>query len=186
MIKDKEEAKKFIEELREKKLSMLEIFDIVKTKSDERLKGLNPKCHLVQEQINEEDLFKKLKDKLEQKKKDTNYPNARTNEERTTHLNIQHLEDSLYKTMKVPLFEVGLAEELNKGADWLIDEILLSTESFGGASLKGVKAADDLFPAEKSYETSTEAKEFIDFIECEKEDYRAFATEFIKKLCDIK
>ncbi len=67
-----------------------------------------------------------------------------------------------------------------------IDEILLSTESFGNDVLKGSKSADKLFPAEKSYETSSEAKEFIDFIECEREDYKAFAIEFIKGLCDIK
>lgn len=187
MTKDKEikreEAKKFIEELAEKKRSMIEIFSIAEGLADKRLQKVNPKCHLVKTKINKEDLFKTLRAKLEEKKKLTNYPNAKTKEERQVHNDIQELESSLYDTFKIPLFKIGLAENLGEGLDYLIDEILLSTESFSKKVEKGRKAATTLYPGSKSYEYSEEAEEFIDFMSCEKEDYRAFATEFLKKLC---
>lgn len=183
MIKETE-AKEFIGELREKMLSAMEVFSLTERKSDERLDKLNPRCHLAKKQINEEDLFKKLRSKLEQKKKEE-YKNNLAIQRLVKLADIQILNDSLHSVSEVPLYKIKLAENLGKGADWLLDEILLSTEKFGKDVSEGAKAADRLFPA-KSYEISQEAAEFINFIDCEKEDYRAFAIEFMKEICDIK
>lgn len=179
--KNREEAKDFIETLAEQKLSMMDMFGIVKENSTKNLKKLNPKCHLLVKRIYDEDIFKKLRDKLEEKKKETGYNTADGNPE--TDKMINQLESALYKANKIPLYEIGLTENLKEGFDWLIDEMLLSYASFSNTENEGRNASRKLYPAEKSYDTSKEAEEFADFIECEKEDYKMFAEEFIRKLC---
>jgi hypothetical protein len=179
-----DEAKAIIEQIAEEKKSMLEIIEFVDKSADKKLKETNPECYLIREQIYEEDLFSKLKNKIEEKKKLTNYPNARSKEEYNIHINIQTLEHSLYDTYQIPLFKLGLAENLSKGFDWIIDEIILSYARFNEDVKEGEKAVRELFPSDKSYILSEDAKEFINFLICERDDYKIFAMEFIKKMCE--
>lgn len=179
----KKEAKKIIKEIAEAKKSAIDIYSITEESADEKFKELNPECYSVKEEITEEDLFKKLKVKIEEKKKFTNYPNARTEDERKIHRNIDILESALYDTYQVPLFKFGLAENLAEGFEWLVDDILLTYARFDKNHNDGEKATKELFPGEKAYEYSEDAKKFIDFIKCKKEDYKVFAIEFIKNMC---
>ena len=78
---------------------------------------------------------------------------------------------------------MGIVENLSKGFDWLIDEIILSYARFDADVNNGERSAQQLWPAEKSYEFSDEAREFSNFLRAEREDYKIFAIEFIKKLC---
>lgn len=179
----REEAKEIIERITEEKKSMMDIMSIVEEIAEEKLKATNPEYHAIRDQIYEEDLFDKLRSKIEEKKKLTNYPNSRSKEESKIHVNIQTVESSLYDTYKVPLFKVGLVENLSKEFEWLIDEIILSYSRFDDDVNNGESAARQLWPAEKSYEFSNDAKEFSNFLRAEREDYKIFAIEFIKKLC---
>lgn len=179
----KEEAKGVIEQIAEEKKSMFEIMSIVEEIAEEKLKATNPEYHAIRDQIYEEDLFDKLRSKIEEKKKLTNYPNSRSKEESKIHINIQTIEQSLYDTYKIPLFKIGLVENLNKEFEWLVDEMFLSYAKFDADVNNGENAARQLWPAEKSYEFSNDAKEFSNFLRAEKEDYKIFAIEFIKKLC---
>ena len=179
----REGAKEIIEQIAEEKKSMLEIMSIVEKDAEEKLKTTSPECYSTREKIYEEDLFSKLRNKIEEKKKSTNYPNPKSKEEREIHTNIQALEHSLYETYKIPLFKVGLVENLDKGFDWLVDEIILSYARFDTDVRNGENAARQLFPSAKSYEFSDDAKEYVDFFKCEREDYKIFAIEFIKKMC---
>lgn len=179
-----EEAKEIIEQIAEEKKSMLDIISIVEKIADEKFKATSPEYYSIREQIYEENLFDNLRNKIEEKKKLTNYPNSRSKEERKIHIDIQTIEHSLYDTYKVPLFKMGLAENLNKGFEWLIDEIILSYARFDTDVKDGELAIRALFPSEKSYEFSDEAREFSNFMKAEREDYKIFAIEFIKKLCD--
>ncbi len=179
----REEAKEIIEQVAEEKKSMFDIMSIVEKDAEEKFKASNPEYYAIREQIYEEDLFDKLRNKIEEKKKSTNYPNSRTKEDSKTHINIQTIEQSLYDTYKIPLFKVGLVENLSKEFGWLVDEIMLSYARFDAAVTNGERAAQQLWPAEKSYEFSNDAKEFSNFLRTEREDYKIFAIEFIKKLC---
>ena len=179
----KEEAKQTIEQIAEEKKSMLEIISIVEKDADEKLKTTNPECYSTRDKIYEEGLFDKLRNKIEDKKKLINYPNPRSKEDQKIRINIQTLEQSLYDTYKVPLFKVGLVENLDKGFDWLVDEIILSYARFDTDVKDGNSAARELFPSKESYELSDGAKEYVDFFKCEREDYKIFAIEFIRKLC---
>ena len=177
--------KGIIEQIAEEKKSMMEIFTIVEESANEKLKATHPEYYSTRDQIYEEDLFDKLRNKIEEKKKLTNYPNAMSKEENTLHIDIQTIEQSLYNTYKIPLFKIGLVENLAQGFDWLVDEILLSFARFDTDLKNGEKSALKLFPAPsgKSYEFSNDAKMFSDFLREEREDYKIFAIEFIKKLC---
>jgi hypothetical protein len=181
----KEDAKGIIEQIAEEKESMLDIMSIVEKSAEEKFEATNPEYYAIRDQIYEEELFDKLRGKIEEKKKLTNYPNARSKEENTLHIDIQTIEQSLYDTYKIPLFKVGLAENLSQGFDWLVDEIILSYARFDADVNNGEKAVQQLFPSPsgKSYEFSNEAKEFSNFLRAEREDYKIFAIEFIKKLC---
>jgi hypothetical protein len=181
----KEEAKEIIEQIAEEKKSMFDIMSIIEKDADEKFKASNPEYYAIREQIYEEDLFDKLRNKIEEKKKSTNYPNSRSKEESRIHVNIQTLEQSLYDTYKIPLFKIGLVENLNKGFEWLVDEIILSYARFDADVNNGDRAVQQLFPAPsgKSYEFSNDAKEFSNFLRAEREDYKIFAIEFIKNLC---
>ncbi len=178
-----EEARGIIEQIAEEKKSMLDIMSIVEKDAEEKFKATNPEYYIIRDQIYEEDLFDKLKNKIEEKKKLTNYPNARSKEENKLHVDIQTIEHSLYDTYRIPLFKVGLAENLSKGFEWLVDEIILSYARFDTDVNNGERAAQQLWPAEKSYEFSAEAKEFSNFMRAEREDYKIFGIEFIKKMC---
>lgn len=178
-----EEAKDIIEQVAEEKKSMLEIISIVEKSADEKFKVTDPEYYAIREQIYEENLFDKLRNKIEEKKRLTNYPNARSKEENKIHIDIQTIEQTLYDTYQVPLFKMGLAENLSKGFEWLIDEIILSYARFDTDVNNGENAARQLFPSEKSYQFSNDAKEFSNFMRTEREDYKIFAIEFIKKLC---
>jgi len=178
-----EEAKEIIEQVAEEKRSALDVVSIVEKDADEKFKEINPEYHRIKEQIYEENLFDKLMNKIKEKKKLTNYPNPRTKEEEKIHANIATLETSLYDTYQIPLFKMGLAENLGKGFEWLVDEIILSYARFDTDVKKGEKAAAELFPTKEGYGFSSEAKEFSDFMRAEREDYKIFAIEFIKKLC---
>ena len=181
-----EEAKGVIEQIAEEKKSMLEIISIVEKISDEKLMTTKPECYLTRDRIYEEGLFDKLRDKIEEKKKLSYDPSFISKEKRIMYkTNIYTLEQSLYDTYKIPLFKMGLAENLDKGFDWLVDEIILSYARFDTDVKDGERAARELFPSppEKSYEPSDDAKEYIDFFKCEREDYKIFAIEFIKGLC---
>lgn len=181
----REDAKLIIEQIAEEKKSMLEILSIVEKNADEKLKETNPEYYSTRDQIYEEELFDKLRGKIEEKKKLTNYPNSRSKEETRLHIDIQTIEQALYNTYKIPLFKVGLAENLGQGFDWLIDEIILTYARFDADVKNGEKAVLKLFPSPsgKSYEFSNDAKMFSDFLRAEREDYKIFAIEFIKKLC---
>lgn len=181
----KEDAKEIIEQIAEEKKSMLEIFSIIDETASKKLKETNPGYYATRDQIYEEDMFDKLRDKIEEKKKLTNYPNATSKDENRLHIDIQTIEQSLYNTYKIPLFKIGLTENLSQGFDWLIDEILLSYAKFDTDVRNGEKAVLKLFPSPsgKSYEFSNDAKEFSNFLRAEREDYKIFAIEFIKKLC---
>lgn len=179
-----EEAKKIIEQVAEEKKAMLDIIEIVEKDADEKFKATNPECYLLRDQIYEKGLFDKLRNKIEEKKKSiSNYSNPKTKDELEIRINIQTIEHSLYDTFQIPLFKVGLAENLKKGFDWLIDEIILSYARFDNDVKEGERAVRQLYPSEKSYEFSSEAKEFSNFLRCERDDYKIFAIEFIKKLC---
>lgn len=178
-----EEAKQIIEQIAEEKKSMLDIMSIVEKSAEEKFKETNPECYQLRDQIYEEGLFDKLRNKIEEKKKLTNYPNPRSKEEEKIHININTIEQALYDTYKVPLFKVGLIENLSEGFDWLIDEIILTYARFDSGVKDGGRAARQLFPSEKSYEFSDDAREFSNFLRCLREDYKIFAIEFIKKLC---
>lgn len=179
----REEAKEIIEQVVEEKKSMVEIVSIVEKIADEKFKATNPEYYLIRDQIYEENLFDKLRNKIEEKKKLTNYPNSRSKEEQKIHIDIQTIEHSLYDTYQVPLFKIGLVENLSKEFEWLIDEIILSYVRFDTDVKDGERAVQQLFPAEKSYEFSNDAREFSNFMRAEREDYKIFAIEFIKKLC---
>jgi hypothetical protein len=181
----REEAKGVIEQIAEEKKSMLEIMSIVEKSAEEKFEATSPEYYSIREQIYEEGLFDKLRDKIEEKKKLTHYPNAKSKEEQKVHIDIQTIEHSLYDTYKIPLFKVGLAENLSQGFDWLVDEILLSYARFDAEVNNGEEAVQRLFPSAsgKSYELSNDAKEFSNFLRAEREDYKIFAIEFIKKLC---
>jgi hypothetical protein len=181
----KEGAKEIIEQIAEEKRSMLEILSIVEESANEKFEATNPEYYATRDQIYEEELFDKLRDKIEEKKKLTNYPNARSKEENNMHIDIQTIEQSLYDTYKIPLFKVGLTENLSQGFEWLVDEIILSYARFDSEVNNGEKAVLRLFPSPsgKSYEFSNDAKEFSNFLRAEREDYKIFAIEFIKKLC---
>ncbi len=181
----KEEAKEIIEQIAEEKKSMLDIMSIVEKASEEKFKATNPEYYAIRDQIYEEGLFDKLKEKIEEKKKLTNYPNPRSKEESKIHIDIQTIEHSLYDTFKVPLFKVGLVENLSKRFDWLVDEVILSYARFDADVNNGEEAVQRLFPPSsgKSYEFSDTSKEFSNFLRTEREDYKIFAIEFIKKLC---
>lgn len=179
----REAAKEIIEQVAEEKKSMLDISSIVEKIADEKFKDTYPEYYLMRDQIYEEDLFDKLRNKIEEKKKLTNYPNSRSEDERKIHIHIQTIEHSLYETYKVPLFKIGLIEHLNKGFEWLVDEIILTYATFDTDVRNGENAAKQLFPAKERYEFSNEAKEFGDFFRAEREDYKIFAIEFIKKMC---
>jgi hypothetical protein len=181
--KSAEGAKEIIEQVAEEKKSMLDIMSIVEKIADEKFRSTNPDYYQIRDQIYEENLFDKLRNKLEEKKKLTNYPNSRSEDERKIHISIQTIEQSLYDTYRVPLFKIGLAENLNKGFEWLVDEIILTYARFDNYTIKGEDAAKQLFPAKEKYEFSNEAKEFGDFFRTEREDYKIFAIEFIKKMC---
>jgi len=178
-----EEATEIIEQVAEEKKSMLDIISVIEKDAEEKFKATNPEYYLLRDQIYEEDLFDKLRNKIEEKKKLTNYPNARSKEENKLHIDIQTIEHSLYDTYRVPLFKVGLAENLSKGFEWLIDEIILSYARFDTDVKDGERAVQQLFPLEKSYEFSADAREFSNFMRAEREDYKIFAIEFIKKMC---
>lgn len=180
----KEEAKGIIEQIAEEKKSMLDIMSIVEKDAEEKFKATYPEYYIIRDQIYEENLFDKLRNKIEEKKKLTNYPNARSKEENKLHIDIQTIEHSLYDTYRIPLFKVGLAENLSKGFEWLVDEIILSYARFDTDVKKGEDAVQQLWPAEKSYEFSAEAKEFSNFMIAEREDYKIFGIEFIKKMCN--
>jgi hypothetical protein len=177
-----EEAKEIIEQVAEEKKSMSDIITIVEKSADEKFKATNPEYYLLRDQIYEGDLFDKLRNKIEEKKKLTNYPNPRSKEEQKIHINIQTIENSLYDTFQTPFFKIGLAESLSKGFEWLVDEIILSYARFDASVKNGEDAAQQLWPAEKSYEFSNEAREFSNFMRAEREDYKIFAIEFIKKM----
>jgi hypothetical protein len=179
----REEAKEIIERIAEEKKSMLDIISIVEKSADEKFRATSPEYYLIREQIYEENLFDKLRNKIEEKKKLTNYPNPKSKEEQKIHINIQTIEQSLYDTYQVPLFKMGLAENLSKGFEWLIDEIILSYTRFDTDVKDGEHAARQLFPSEIEFEPSAEAKEFSNFMRTEREDYKIFGIEFIKKLC---
>lgn len=181
----KEDAKGIIEQIAEEKKSMLEIMSIIDETAGKKLKETNPEYYVIREQIYEEDLFDKLRNKIEEKKKLTNYPNSKSKDEQIAHIDIQTIEQSLYDTYRVPLFKVGLAENLGRGLEWLVDEVILSYAIFDARVKDGEKAALKLFPSPsgKSYEFSSSAKEFSDFLRAEREDYKIFAIEFIKKMC---
>jgi hypothetical protein len=180
-----DEAKVIIEQIAEEKKSMMEIMLIVEKSADEKFKSTNPEYYSIRDQIYEEELFDKLRNKIEEKKKLTNYPNGISKEETKLHIDIQTIEQSLYDTYKIPLFKVGLLENLSQGFEWLVDEILLSYAKFDADVNNGEKAVLKLFPSPsgKSYEFSDDAKLFSDFLRAEREDYKIFATEFIKKMC---
>lgn len=181
----REDAKGIIEQIAEEKKSMLEILSIIEESANEKLKTTNPEYYAIRDQIYEEELFDKLRSKIEEKKKLTNYPNARSKEENIAHIDIQTIEQSLYDTYKIPLFKVGLAENLGQGFEWLVDEVILSYARFDSEVNNGEKAVLRLFPSPsgKSYEFSNDSKMFSDFLRAEREDYKIFAIEFIKKLC---
>lgn len=178
-----EKAKEIIEQVAEEKKSMFDILSIVEKSADEKFKATTPEYYLIREQIYEENLFDKLKNKIEEKKKLSNYPNPKSKEEHKIHVDIQTIEQSLYDTYQVPLFKMGLVENLSKEFDWLIDEIILSYARFDADVKDGERTAQQLFPSEKSYEFSDNAREFSNFMRTEREDYKIFAIEFIKKLC---
>lgn len=178
-----EDAKGIIEQIAEEKKSMLDIMSVVEKDAEEKFKVTNPEYYTIRDQIYEEGLFDKLRNKIEEKKKLTNYPNARTKEENKLHINIQTIEHSLYDTYRVPLFKVGLAENLSKGFEWLVDEIILSYARFDNDVIEGERVVLKLFPSEKDYEFSADAKEFSNFLRAEREDYKIFGIEFIKKMC---
>jgi hypothetical protein len=178
-----EDAKLLIEQIAEEKKSMLEIMSIVEKSAEEKFKATNPEYYSIRDQIYEEKLFDKLMGKIEEKKKFTNYPNARSKEEKRVHIDIQTIEKSLYNTYQIPLFKIGLAENLSEGFDWLVDEIMISYAGFDADVNNGEISAKQLFPSEKGYEFSDEAKGFSNFLRAEREDYKIFAIEFIKKLC---
>lgn len=180
----REEAKEIIEQVAEEKKSMLDIMSIVEKDAEEKFKATNPEYYLLRDQIYEGELYDKLMGKIEEKKKLANYPNARSKEERKIHIDIQIIEHSIYDTFQIPFFKIGLAENLSKGFEWLVDEIILSYARFDTDVKKGEDAVQQLWPAEKSYEFSAEAKEFSNFLRAEREDYKIFAIEFIKKMCD--
>jgi hypothetical protein len=96
-----EEAKEIIEQVAEEKKSMLDIASIVDKIADEKLKDTYPEYYLIRDQIYEEGLFDKLRNKIEEKKKLTNYPNTKTKEEREIHIDIQTIEHSLYETYNI-------------------------------------------------------------------------------------
>ncbi len=177
-----EGAKQLIEQIAEEKKSVLDIISIVEKSADDKLKETNPECYLLKDKIYEEGLFDKLRNKIEEKKKLTNYPNPKSKEHKI-HIDIQTIEQSLYDTYQVPLFKMGLVENLKESFEWLVDEIILTYARFDNDLKEGEKSVRQLFPSEKSYELSVEAKEFIDFLRCERNDYKIFAIEFIKKLC---
>ena len=181
----REDAKGIIEQIAEEKKSMLEILSIIEESANEKLKVTNPEYYTIRDQIYEEELFDKLRSKIEEKKKLINYPNAKSKGETSLHIDIQTIEQSLYDTYKIPLFKVGLAENLGQGFEWLVDEIILSYARFDAEVNNGEKAVLRLFPSPsgKSYEFSNDAKEFSNFLRAEREDYKIFAIEFIKKLC---
>jgi hypothetical protein len=181
----REEAKEIVEQVAEEKKSMFEIFSIIDEAASKKLKETNPEYYAARDQIYEEDMFDKLRNKIEEKKKLTNYPNARSKDENMLHVDIQTIEQSLYDTYKIPLFKIGLTENLSQGFDWLVDEVMLSYARFDSEVKNGEKAAQRLFPSPsgKSYEFSNEAREFSNFLRAEREDYKTFAIEFIKKLC---
>lgn len=176
-----EEAKEIIEQVAEEKKSMLDIISIVEKSADEKFKATNPEYYVIRDQIYEENLFDRLRNKIEEKKKLINYPNIRSKEELKIKIDIQIIEHSLYDTYQVPLFKMGLAENLSKGFDWLIDEIILSYARFDTDVKEGENVARQLFPSENEF--SDEAREFSNFMRTEREDYKIFAIEFIKKLC---
>jgi hypothetical protein len=180
-----EEAKIIIEQIAEEKKSMMEILSIIEKNAEEKLKETNPEYYATRDQIYEEGLFDKLRDKIEEKKKLTNYPNSGSKEESKIHIDIQTIEQALYNTYKIPLFKVGLAENLGQGFEWLVDEVILSYARFDADVNNGEKAVQRLFPSPsgKSYEFSNDAKEFSNFLRAEREDYKIFAIEFIKKMC---
>lgn len=72
---------------------------------------------------------------------------------------------------------------MSNGFEWLVDEIILTYAKFDADVINGENAAKRLFPAKERYEFSNEAKEFGDFFRTEREDYKIFAIEFIKKMC---
>lgn len=139
----KEEAKEIIEQVSEEKKSMFEIISIVE--EIEKFKTTNPEYYAIIDQIYNDGLFDKFRDKLEKEKKLTNYPNVKSKEEQMAHINIQVTEQSLYDTYKVPLFKVGLVEDLNKGFEWLVDEIILSYAKFDSDVRNGERAIQRLF-----------------------------------------
>lgn len=181
----KEEAKVVIEQIAEEKKSMFEIMSIIEKSAEEKFKEKYPEYYLTRDQIYEEGLFDKLRDKIEKEKKLTNYPNAKSKEEQIAHIDIQTIEQSLYDTYKIPLFKIGLVENLGKGFEWLVDEIILSYSRFDADVNNGERAVRQLFPSPsgKSYEFSNDAKEFSNFLRAEREDYKIYAIEFIKKMC---
>jgi hypothetical protein len=183
----REEAKIIIEQIAEEKKSMMEILSIVEQSAEEKLKTTNPEYYSIRDQIYKEKdgLFEKLREKIEKEKKLTNYPNSMSKDEQKAHIDIQAIETALYDTYKIPLFKVELTENLNKGFEWLVDEIILSYARFDADVNNGEKAVQRLFPSPsgKSYEFSDDAKLFSDFLRTEREDYKIFAIEFIKKMC---
>lgn len=183
----KEDTKEIIEQIAEEKKSMMEILSIVETGAEEKLKATSPEYYAIRDQIYREkdSLFEKLREKIEKEKKLTHYPNSKSKDEQKAHIDIQTIEIALYDTYKIPLFKAGLAENLNKGFEWLVDEIILSYARFDADVNNGEKAVQRLFPSPsgKSYEFSSSAKEFSDFLRAEREDYKIFAIEFIKNMC---
>ncbi len=63
-----EEAKGIIEQIAEEKKSMLDIFSIVEKDAEEKFKSTNPEYYIIRDQIYEEDLFDKLRNKIEEKR----------------------------------------------------------------------------------------------------------------------
>ena len=94
----KEEEEDIIKQIAEEKKSMLEIISIVEKDADEKLKKTSPECYSTREKIIEEDLFDKLRDKINEKKKSINYPNPRSKADQEVAINIQTLQQSLYET----------------------------------------------------------------------------------------
>lgn len=178
-----DEAKKIIEQIAEEKKSMLDIISIVEKTADEKFKDTYPEYYLIRDQMYEGDLFEKLRNKTEEKKKLTNYPNARSKDQQKIHIDILTIERSLYDAYQVPFFKMGLAENLSKGFEWLIDEIILSYARLDTDVRDGERAAQQLWPSEKGYEFSDIAKEFSGFLRTAREDYKIFTIEFIKKMC---
>jgi len=180
-VVDKQEE--FINKLTERILSVYEIYEIVEKRYIDKLEN---NCKTVA--LRSFEIGKELQELIDRVKKDTNYPDINTSPVN----DIEELEYILHEAMQIPLYQIGLIENLGKGIDFIIDEIIRTIENLYETRTQVAIFAKKLFPNEKEMKyyskiefvpPSEVAKLFIDYVECQTEKYKKFVIELLKIIC---